>query len=669
MPTGQDDVIRIARERFTRCVDFDRDNRSEAMDDLMFRVGRQWPDDVKLERQNQNRPVLTINRMPQFIRQVTGDIRINSPAIKVRPVDSDADIETAKILTGLIRHIEQISSAHIAYTTAADGAAACGMGHFRVVLEYADDDTFDLDARIKRIRNPFAVYWDPDSEELTRQDAAFCFVIAQMSLEEYKQKYPDSKMTEWDEQEIGQRDYLKHWWKDEEIKVAEYWCKKPEKKRLYLLADGRVVDELDEQDRAMVQGEREVDSSKVVQYILNGDEILEGPLDHPGKYIPIIPVLGEEVHVGDEVVRHGIIRYAKDPQLLYNYWRTTAAETIALAPKTPWIGTHKQFEGSEALWKSANRENVAYLAYNPDGEAPPPTRVPGAEIPMAVVNEAGIAADDMKAVIGIYDAGLGARSNETSGRAILARQREGDVGTFVYVDNLAIAIAHAGRVLVDLIPHLYSEKKQLRILGEDDVEVFENVNQEMLDDDSGLPYIKHDLSRGKYDVTVSTGPSYSTKRQESAEAMMQFVQAAPSVAQVVMDLIVKNMDWPGAEKIQERLKRMIPAGIDDDLDAERPPAPAPQPDPKEIKAAADAGKAKAASAKTAAETEGIELDNAAKQLELSTQLGEMQGMIRQAVTEAVMQTIVGMQNGGSAMPMQPPPDPLAGGPVPPPGVI
>ena len=577
----RDDILLLARHRFKRAVEADRENLAEAHDDLKFRVGEQWPEDVKRERESDGRPVLTINRIPQFIRGVTGDIRINRPAIRVRPVDDKSDPALARVLTGLIRHIEQVSQAQTAYTTAADSAAACGIGHFRIVSEYSDDDGFEQDIRIRRILNPFSVAWDPDAEALTREDAKYCFVTTRVPLDEFKERWPDARTSDFDSSDYD-RDYLGDWWDGEGVRVAEYWCKKAVVKTLHMMTDGKVLDDAglakakaeaaeEGTDTPEVKRTREARTHEIVQYILNGVEVIEGPVKWPGRHIPIVTVCGEEVHIGDRTVRSGVIRYAKDAQRLYNYMRSTAVETGALQPKAPFIATPNQIKGHETQWREANRRNVPYLLYNPDRQAlDAPQRQLPAPIAVGFEQEAAIAADDMKATTGIYDASLGQRSNETSGKAILARQREGDVSTFVYADNLAKAIAHAGRILVDVIPRIYDTERVVRVLGEDDTDRFVRVNAAAMT--PGGPRVLNDLAAGKYDVTVSTGPSYSTKRAEAAESMMQFVRAVPGAAALIADLVAKSMDWPGAEQIAERLKRALPrevrdAGVPADRDA------------------------------------------------------------------------------------------------------
>lgn len=557
-----DDVLREARARFERTWTAEREARAEALEDLKFRAGEQWPDEALQERRAALRPILTINRMPQFVRQVTGEIRQNRPAITVRPVDSGTDPALAATMAGIIRHIEQASDAQAAYVTAAESAAVCGIGHFRIVTEYASDDGFEQDVRIRRMRNPFAVWWDPEAQEITREDARWCFVTERIPLADFKARFPKAR-TEGFEQ--GNREGgADRWWDGETVRVAEYWVKRPATRTLAQLEGGETVDVTDMAQEAraalLIVRTRRAEMHRVVRYLISGVEVLEGPDEWAGRYIPVVPVVGEEVHVGDRTVRHGIVRYAKDPQRLYNYWRTAAAESVALSPRAPWLVTPRQIEGQKAQWESANRGNPPYLLYSPDPAAPPPQRIEPAYPPVALFQEAGIAADDMKAVTGIYDAGLGAQGNETSGRAILMRQREGDTGTYVYVDNLSRAIRHAGRILVDLIPRIYDTERALRILGEDGSEEFAVINHVVPGADG--PVTLNDLGAGKYDVEVSAGPGFSTRRLEAAESMMAFVQAVPQAGAVIADLIARNMDWPGAEAIAERLRKLLPPGLD-----------------------------------------------------------------------------------------------------------
>lgn len=663
--TGRyDSFMQQVRKDYERAVDFERANRDDGLDDLKFRAGEQWPDEIRRERETADRPIITVNRVAQFVRQVTGDIRLNKPAIKVRPVDDAADTDIAKLLTGLIRNIEQQSSASSVYASAAENASTCGQAAWRITTEYVADDAFEQDIRIKRINNPFAVVWDPSSEEPTREDAKYCFVVQHYDREEFEARWPNASLTDFDEDKPD--DWVATWQIEDKIVVAEYWCKKPVKKRLSRLADGSVVDVTGKTELEIAQiGElayqvtveqghtplemrfRDVETHKVEQHFVNGSERLEEPYVWPGKFIPIIPVIGEEIHIGERTVRHGLVRFLKDPQRLYNYDRAATVESIALAPKAPFKVTLAQIAGFEDLWNRANTDNLPYLPYNADPEVGgrPPERERQAELPVALIQDAQIATDDMNAVTGIYPASLGQKSNETSGKAILARERQGDVGTYVYIDNLSIAIGYTGRQLVDLIPKIYDSERVVRVLGEDDAEELKPVNQRQPDGT-----ILNDLSLGKYDTAVSSGPSFSTRRQEASEAMLQMIQSVPDLAPMLIDLLAEQFDWPGADKLHERLrKQQVATGViePDPEKGDQVPEPAP-PTPQDMEAQAKAEKMQAETVKIGAEAVGQQLQNMAQQLELGIANGEIDAEAAQRARDALalLSQLQSAPNGG-----------------------
>lgn len=556
-------LLREARERFEDAYEEDQWNREQALDDLEFLAGEQWPETVRAEREEEDRPILTINRMPQFLRQVTGDIRRTNPAVSVMPADGEADKETADIFEGLIRHIEHTSDATTVFEQSAECAAACGMGWFRILTDYEGPHSFLQEAKIERISNPFAVYVDPESRDATRKDARYMFVVDRMADGDFEKAYPNAQKANWESASMPE--HLSRWYDGDHTLVAEYFCKKPFKRKIGMLEDGRVID-LDEAGSAALYTvqQREVEDTKVVWYKLSGQDILEGPVDIPCRYIPVIGVMGEELHIGERVVRSSVIRYAKDAQRLYNYWRSAQTELIALQPKAPYKVTPAQIEGLEKYWEEANKSNRPFLPFNPDPQAPPPQREAPPVPSSGMMQEISLAADDMKATTGVYDAALGNQSNETSGVAIQQRQVESDISTSIYVDNLSKSIAHCGRILIDMIPKIYDTERQIRILGVDEAEKIVTINSFVSGPEGPVPV--NDLSRGQYDVKISTGPNYSTKRQEAAAAQIEFIRAVPQVAALVMDLIAKNMDWPGADEFAERLKRALPPGIADAKD-------------------------------------------------------------------------------------------------------
>jgi hypothetical protein len=570
------EILSIARRRFDLCVVAEREIREEGLDDLLFRAGEQWPADIKASRDLDNRPCLTINRLPQFVRQVTNDQRQNRPSIKVSPVDDKADPDTAKVFQGLIRNIERNSNADVAYDTGFEGGVTKGFGYWRVLTAFSDPFSFKQEIKIKRIRNSFTVYLDPHYQEPDASDANYGFVFEDMSHDDYKAKYPNSQlasMTDW--KSIG--DNMPGWSDSSTYRVAEYFYKTFKEVDICLLSDGSVV-EKSKLPKVMPEGltvvkERKTTLPAIKWCKLNAVEVLE-ETDWPGQWIPIVPVLGDELDIDGRKVLEGVIRHAKDPQRMYNYWASSETETIALAPRAPFIGAEGQFEGHMAAWKTANTKNHAFLQYKPKtfgGQlAPPPQRQTYEPAVQAITQARMQSADDLKATTGIYDAALGNRSNEISGRAIEGRRRQAEVSNFHLIDNLSRAIRHTGRILVDLIPYIYDVPDVIRILGEDGEPEMVQINQIFTKDGK---QIAHNFGIGKYDVNVSVGPSYASKRQEAAESMMDFTKALPQQASLVLDLIAKNLDWPGADLFAERFKKSLPPGIAEEKDGEKQPLP------------------------------------------------------------------------------------------------
>lgn len=558
MAKTDEDILTEAKERFKLCQEADAENRQNYEDDVRFaRLGEQWPDDVKKQREQEGRPCLTINRMPSFLRQVINDARINTPSIKAHPVDSGDDKETAEVINGLVKNIEVSSNADVAYDTALECAVTGGFGYFRIDIDYAHDDSFDKDIMIERIVNPLTVYGDPASEACDASDWRYGFITEMIPKSEYERRWKKSEKVDWEAYSIDA-----DWLSEESVRVAEYWSREEVSKTICLMSNGAVIDEDDyEKNRELFDlaeitcvKDRKTASYKVMHYVLSGCEVLE-ETEWSGRYIPIIPVYGDEVFVDGKRHFLSLIRFAKDAQRQYNYWRTTSTELVALAPKAPFIGPKGSFNSDAEKWATANVKSHAYIEY--DGGMPP-QRQGFAGPPAGAIQEALNASDDMKSIMGIYDASLGARSNETSGRAIMARQREGDVGTFNFIDNLSRAMRYAGRVIIDLLPSVYDSKRIIRVIGEDESNKQVTINDEY--EDNGVMKL-HDLTIGKYDVTVQTGPSYTTKREESSGQMMEMLRVFPQAAPIIGDLVAKNLDWPGADKIAERLKAMLPPQI------------------------------------------------------------------------------------------------------------
>ena len=586
------DIVDEVKALYKQMMETESENRREQEKDMAFVVGDQWDADELNERQNNARPSYTINRIMPFLRVVSNELRDNIPAIEVMPIGVGAEVETAEVIASLIRGIEQDSNAASAYANAGFYQTAIGCGYFRVSSRYIDESSFEQELVIKPIDNPFNVLFDTNSVEPDGRDANVCLIIKDMTPYEYKNRYGSSKLAK--AMDTGARFPVSDDWASQElIKVVEYWKriytpktiyqvetidaatggiinvettdKKPSEAELdieYAIDRLKNVDPLSEFAEVVtyknIRASRLTQEITVKQYIVNGVEVLD-ETEFPGRYIPIIPVRGDHLYANGKRYVQGMVRAMRDPQKIYNLQANLQIETIALAPKAPFIGYAGQFEGFEDLWEQANTANLAFLPVNPytvNGQmAPLPSRMNAEPAIQAVALTRASFAEDMKAVTGVFDASLGNMPGEESGKAILARQHQTETTNFQDTSNLKRAIKHCGRILLDIIPHFYDTERMVKIVkpsGEAEIIAVNNYHDSPVLGDVGKK--KHDLTVGKYDVVVSTGKSYATKRQESVDSMMELARAAPDKLPLFADLVVKEMDWPGAKIIAKRLR-------------------------------------------------------------------------------------------------------------------
>lgn len=590
-----DKMLEEARERFALCVEAEKENRDRALQALNFRNGEQWDPKVKRERENDPegpRPCLVMDKLNQYVHQVVNDGRMNRPAIKVRPVGEGSDKDVAKVLEGIVRHIEDVSRASIAYDTGLEHAADGGFGYIRVITEYTDEMSFDQDIRIKRVKNRFTVYLDPEAQMPDGSDAKYGFVVEKMRRKEFVKRYPNADPLNWETDGKIYPDWLSGDW----VLVAEYFRIVMKKETICLWADGSVTTKGSDEDQAYkARGipralgpdgepmERETEVPKVLWSKITAQDELE-KTEWLGKYIPIVRIVGNDLDIEGKSYLSGLVWGAMDAQRVHNYAQSSFVENVALAPKAPWVAARGQTEGQEEQWRDANRRSYSVLYYNPvvesvngiDVPVPPPQRTAPPGIPVgwqAVLMDTEHA---IEASMGMYKASVGAPSNEKSGKAIVAREKQSDTATFHYIDNEAMAIQHVGRIIVDLIPKVYDTKRVLRILGEDgeadeaviDPDQEESVMEER-GEDGAIKKI-YNPSVGKYDVTVTVGPSFSTKRQEAASNMTQLAQAYPPIMEKAGDIIFGVMDGPGFDRIAERLKKTLPPALQDDGKNESP---------------------------------------------------------------------------------------------------
>lgn len=603
--TPDEKILKLARDTFKRAAEREQDTRLEGLDDLKFaRLGEQWPDNIKKQREIDGRPCLTINKLTSFIRQVVNDARSNKPGITVNPADDRADPETAEIINGLIRNIQVTSDADIATDTAIEHAVSNGFGYFRINITEDEDEVKDI--AFERIVNPFEVYGDPYSTAADSSDWDKCLVVKMLSKDEFEDRYKDSDPVDWDAS--GYTGLAAPWIEGDEVMVAEFWHRVDGTEDVVDLSDGTTVAAdwfTNAEPWLALQGivptrTRKRKTKKVTQYILTGAEILERN-EWPGKYIPIVPVYGDEINVEGKRYFRSLINPAKDAQRMHNYWRTTATELVALAPKSPYLVEEGSIVGP-AKWATANHVAHAYLEFKKG--AMTPQRQPFAGVPAGVLQEALNSSDDMKSIMGIYDASLGARSNETSGVAINARKLEGDVSTFHFLDNLTRSIRHAGRIVIDLIQKVYAVERVVRVLGEDmkpkTVQIApgqlgqEQIGQGEEDENEGSEMTRvFDLTAGKYDLIVKAGPNFSSLREQARSEIVEIIRAFPAAAPILGPMYLRNSDWPGADDAADKLE-----GVSESEG---------QPQPEQL-SQADMLKAQEAAQKNAIAAQNVEID-------------------------------------------------------------
>jgi len=564
--------LKFATGLFDKDLTFDNQNRIDGLEDAEFASGNQWDDFIKTKREAAKKPTLTFNRLVAFVGQVVGGRRLNETVIRIKADDNKFKPQ-ATVIQGLIRSIQKVSKADIAYNKAQENQVISGIGNFEIRLDYAYDDVFEQDAGVHSINNPFAVVWDRFSTVPDGADAGHVFKVRTLSHEDFEAEWPGKSAADLATgiSELGYK-VSQGWITDDKIRVVDFWRVRSRIRILALLRDPEdnsedVIDvtdkDPDEWIKKVVANDagrpimREVDVKYAEMYTISASDILEGPYELPIKRVPIFRVPGWEFNVGDKVVRFGVIRFLKDPQRLHNYWRSTIAEKLTLSPRGNWIASAEAVEGREKEWRDSHTSDDPLLIYD-GGAGQAPTRVPPTQIEAGLIEQAGMASQDLRDISNIHEANLGSRSNEVSGVAIRERRNIGDTGTSIYSDNLEMAIESCGGVLHDLVPFTYSTARTVNLLGEEGEELDPQVINDATNKDS------IDITAGKYKVSSTTGPSTSTKRDEAQEGMLNMVNAMPDTLTVVADKIIEAQDWPGSGVIAQRLRdNMDPALLDE----------------------------------------------------------------------------------------------------------
>jgi hypothetical protein len=577
------DLLRLAREQFAESESAEADARREAKEDIRIYEGIGiWDGRLRAAREGDPkgaRPCLTISDLPPRVRQITNDVRQNKPSIKIRPVDSNADVDTAEVLDGIIRHIEQQSMSDIAYETANFYQTVCGYGYFRLIEGYSPEQS-DRELYIRPLQNPFAVFGDPYGLCPVGSDWRYCFIVDSMPLKQFEEEYGKSDITGWNEGDGS--DNWNQWVNDDYVRIAE-WMRIEHRESVFVSTQSGEYPEDDYQpDFGEIMDTRNEKRTVCVWRKIVGNKVLK-EIELPISYIPVFRVPGEMLLMDGKLVFKGLVRDSRDAVRMVSYNFSAYIESVTTQSKAPYIGVVGQFDGLEDRWANANIENMPYIEYNAvdiNGQpAPAPSRQAPPMASQGLIQGLVLSQQAMKDVTGMGAASLGQKGNETSGKAILARQKEGDVSTYHYPDNLGKAMRHLGRVLVQWIPKVYSEKRVSRIVGEDgetDTAYLDSNQPESVrkvQDENGKIRKIYNLGVGSYDVVTTVGASYSTKRVEMAEMMEQFFQAYPPAAQLLGDIYIGSQDMPGAERMARRLKAILPpqvAAADGEDDQEMP---------------------------------------------------------------------------------------------------
>ena len=595
-PTRSDDqILQDAKKRLQMSIEAYDESRQSELDDLKFLAGSpdnqwQWPQAVLTARTTGNgstinaRPCLTINKLPQHVLMITNQQRQDRPSGKVIPVDDRADVEVAEVFEGVVRHIEYISDSDVVYNTACQNQVGLGEGYWRYITEYVDATSFDQEIKLQKIENIFSVQMDPTAQCPAGSDAQWCLITQDLTKDEFEHQFPNATpISQWGPMSVGDQG-MSTWLTDQTVRIAEYFYIECVKKKLGLyptvpgiVQGGSYLDDSMEAKAFSAMGikpsrVRDTEVNQVKWCKVNGCEVLEKK-DWAGKYIPVVRVLGNKYEVEGRVYLSGIVRNAKDAQRMYNYWTSQEAEMLALAPKAPFVGAAGQFEGFEDKWKQANIQNFPYLEYNhvvDEGLLVPAPQRLAPPLPQQGLIQAKLgASDDIKGTTGQYNPSLGADAQEKSGKAIVARQKQTDLGTFHYHDNFGVGLKQGTRILIDLVPKIYDTARIARIVGLDGDAQQVQLNPEqqepvrvIKDEQTGAAIKKiYNLNVGKYDVAVEAGRGYATKRQEASESMGLLIQTNPEMWNIIGDLFVKGMDWPGAQEMAKRLRATIPPEV------------------------------------------------------------------------------------------------------------
>jgi hypothetical protein len=555
------DFIKQAIDRFNRSVDAEVFLREEALISQKFADGDQWPSDIKQFREENNLPCLTINLLNTFIKGIVGDVRQNMPSIKVRPVDNKADPAGALVRQELIRHIENNNNAKAIYANVFEQALDGCYGYLRIRTAFTEADSFDQDIVMEAINNKFRVYFDQSAQLNTYEDAKFAFITATMSVKEFRELYPKKSEEPFAHETIGEA--YEGWFEDDKMRLAEYYWKEPVKnKEIALVRSAEGEEMVIDTEKGIPQGftvirTRKIDTHKVMWAKISGAEVIEGPVEIPSRFIPIVPFIGDEKNIEGLRKIHSLIYHAIDSQRMYNYNYTKEMERLGLAVKAKYLATKEQINGHD--WNSAHTSNRPVQTYTHVPGQPKPEPIAPAVSSPGLLTQMSVAKQDIKETTGIFESNMGkAAPGERSG--VLARERriQGESNTFKFIDNFLNGIVHTGKVLLDMMPRVFDTERIIRVTGEESDQIIQ-INKTIIDPQSGEEIKINDLSSGKYDYIPEAGAYYLTKRQETVDSLQRTLQFAPDLASIIIPMIAEKSDWPGAKELGVKIEQLMQA--------------------------------------------------------------------------------------------------------------
>ena len=632
-----EDVLILLKE----AQDADQDNREAALEAQWFieKQDGQW--EPEWWDANSGKPRYTFDMTSPIVDQIAGEIEQADFDIKVRPAGGDSSKETASILDGLIRNIENISNASAIYSHAGRNMVATGIDGWRVVQEYCDGMSYDQDLMIKPIYNfSERVWFDVGSQTRDRSDSKYCFVLQAIPSDEYKERFPKGS----GQSVSSGRTKTGYYQKASTIVCGQIYYVKYEKTEIAMLSDGKIIELTDDTKAVLdelaangitVSQSRPRKKPVVYSRLFDGDVWLTDEQRTVFSYIPVIPTYGNFKVIEDKTVYRGVVQKLMDPQRVMNYSLSREIEEGALAPRAKYWMSPKQAAGHEEKLRTMNVNSDPVQFYNPDPANPgPPQQSGGAQINPGLRTVSESMRQIMGQTAGMFAANMGDNPGLQSGVAIKSLQQKGDNGTIKYFKALEIAISQTARVIVDAMPRVYDTTQQKRILNADGSFEMQTLNKTVIDGQTGKPVVINDLSKGKYDVTCSAGPSFQSRSQEAVQTILEMAAFDPSVIQSGADILFNNLDSPGMDLIAQRKRQQLlaagvipPTQMTDEEKAQIAQAQA-QPKAKDpatqiaeaeaLKAQAEASMAqtKARIAQTEAEEAAIKLQQAQEKLRL-----------------------------------------------------